>query len=368
MAITPIAAVIFDMDGVLIESESLWCQAEREASDALGLGFSDTDFAATRGKRIREVTQLWFDARPWDGPEPDDVAQRIIDRVVELVADRPPMDGVREALSLLADRGVRLGLCTSSDRVLIDVVLAALGLEDAFEVVHSAQDDEFGKPHPLPYLRTAELLGIEPQACLVIEDSLSGSISAKSAGMRVVAVPDAAEAGSGRFGFADLTLESLTQLDGATLTALADGQSPPSVSRPRFHRAFPVDDLARARWFYSEVLGALEGRSSDTWVDFNLYGHQIVAHLVALQPAPSTNSVDGHEVPAEHSGVLLNPPAWRDLVQRLEGHGDRIRWLMEPTTRFAGLAGEQHTCFVADPAGNALEFKAFADDRHVFAR
>jgi extradiol dioxygenase family protein len=136
------------------------------------------------------------------------------------------------------------------------------------------------------------------------------------------------------------------------------------TERPRFHLAFPVDDLAAARQFYGAVLGCPEGRSADHWVDFDLYGHQIVAHLVARRSERSHNPVDGDEVPVPHFGLLLRPPEWQHLAERLRDA--EIEFVIEPHTRFAGRAGEQSTMFVLDPAGNALEFKAFADDADVF--
>ncbi|MFP5486865.1 MAG: VOC family protein [Acidimicrobiia bacterium] len=136
--------------------------------------------------------------------------------------------------------------------------------------------------------------------------------------------------------------------------------------RPRFHIAFPVDDLVAARRFYGEVLGCPEGRSADHWIDFDLYGHQIVAHLVARRSERATNPVDGDDVPVPHFGLLLTPPDWRELADRLRAAA--VEFVIEPHTRFAGEPGEQSTMFVLDPAGNALEFKAFADDSMVFAR
>lgn len=136
--------------------------------------------------------------------------------------------------------------------------------------------------------------------------------------------------------------------------------------RPRFHLAFPVDDLAAARRFYGEVLGCPEGRSADHWVDFDLYGHQIVAHLVDRSSPRVTNPVDGDDVPVPHFGLLLRPDDWRTLADRLIAAG--VDFVIEPHTRFAGQTGEQSTMFVLDPCGNALEFKAFADDAMVFAR
>ena len=139
------------------------------------------------------------------------------------------------------------------------------------------------------------------------------------------------------------------------------------AERPRFHLAMPVHDLAAARAFYGDLLGCPEGRSSDSWVDFDLYGHQFVAHLDAdHRPSVLANPVDGHDVPVPHFGVLLRPPEWRALAERLVAAG--TRFVIEPYTRFAGEVGEQSTMFLLDPSGNALEFKAFADDSQVFAR
>ena len=138
------------------------------------------------------------------------------------------------------------------------------------------------------------------------------------------------------------------------------------MARPRFHLAFPVRDLAEARAFYGGLLGCPEGRSAADWVDFDFHGHQIVAHLAPGADAASTNLVDGEAVPVRHFGVILEPDAWRALADRLVAAG--TRFLIDPQTRFAGQAGEQSTMFFLDPSGNALEFKAFADDAQVFAR
>lgn len=135
-----------------------------------------------------------------------------------------------------------------------------------------------------------------------------------------------------------------------------------------FHLAFPVHDLAAARGFYGRVLGCREGRSSDTWIDFNLYGHQIVAHLAhdANQPVRMHNPVDAHNVPVPHFGVILTMAEWQELADRLGAAG--VKFEIEPYIRFKGQVGEQATMFFKDPSGNALEFKAFADMNQVFAR
>jgi len=139
------------------------------------------------------------------------------------------------------------------------------------------------------------------------------------------------------------------------------------MPRRPFHLAFPVDDLAAARCFYRDVLGCGEGRSSDHWIDFDLYGHQIVAHLDPDRAAQRAhhNPVDGEAVPVPHFGVVLAMADWQALADRLERAG--TRFVIAPTIRFAGQPGEQATMFFTDPAGNALEFKAFADDAMLFA-
>jgi extradiol dioxygenase family protein len=136
---------------------------------------------------------------------------------------------------------------------------------------------------------------------------------------------------------------------------------------PRFHLAFPVRDLAEARAFYGGLLGCPEGRSSDEWVDFDFYGHQIVTHLAPDElSGAATNAVDGHDVPVRHFGAILTPAAWNALAERLKAAG--TRFIIEPNVRFEGQPGEQSTMFFLDPSGNALEFKAFADDAMVFAK
>lgn len=134
---------------------------------------------------------------------------------------------------------------------------------------------------------------------------------------------------------------------------------------PRFHLAMPVDDLEAARAFYGGTLGLEQGRSSESWIDWNLHGHQFVTHLAPGRIEQVHNPVDGHDVPVPHFGLLLTVEGFQDLAQRLRDAG--TRFVIEPYLRFAGQPGEQWTMFLLDPAGNALEFKAFADDAQVFA-
>lgn len=136
-----------------------------------------------------------------------------------------------------------------------------------------------------------------------------------------------------------------------------------------FHLAVPVDDLPAARKFYGTVLGCPEGRSDETWVDFDLFGHQLVVHLKPRDPdrrAAHSNPVDGHDVPVPHFGVVLDMPVWERFAERLRAEG--VRFVIEPYVRFKGQVGEQATMFFLDPAGNALEFKAFADRDQLFAK
>jgi len=134
-----------------------------------------------------------------------------------------------------------------------------------------------------------------------------------------------------------------------------------------FHLAFPVHDLGAAREFYGGLLGCGEGRSSDQWVDFDFYGHQVVAHLSPAElHATAQNLVDGKSVPVRHFGVILEWDAWHRLADRLRGAG--VRFIIEPGIRFAGQVGEQATMFLLDPSGNALEFKSFRDPSRIFAK
>ena len=139
------------------------------------------------------------------------------------------------------------------------------------------------------------------------------------------------------------------------------------MTRPPFHLAFPVDDLAATRRFYGELLGCPEGRSADEWIDFDLYGHQIVAHLSPeAGRTRATNPVDGEDVPVPHFGIVLAMAEWKALAARLQDGG--MTFVIEPTIRFEGQPGEQATMFFLDPAGNALEFKAMANPENLFAK
>jgi len=209
-------ACIFDMDGVLLDSEPFWRQAEIEVFASVGLDLTEQDCMETMGIRIDEVVAYRHAQKPWDSPSQHQVAERIVDRVIELVRQRArPLDGVAEALAWFRERRIPLALASSSSLRLIRASLEALGLAEAFPIQHSAEHEELGKPHPAVYLATARRLGLPPSACLAVEDSLNGVVSARAARMSVVAIPEPAVAGDPRFVLADERLASLHDLPAA---------------------------------------------------------------------------------------------------------------------------------------------------------
>jgi sugar-phosphatase len=183
-------AVIFDMDGVIVDSEPLWREAEMEVFAGVGLDLSEADCERTMGMRTDEVTAFWYDHCPWPDPSPQVVEERIHARMLELIAERAEaIPGLEHALAVARASGLTIGLASSSSMELIDAVLSKLDLEDAFKAVCSATREAFGKPHPAVFITAARLLNVAPSSCTAIEDSVAGVRSALAAGMRVVAVP-----------------------------------------------------------------------------------------------------------------------------------------------------------------------------------
>ena len=206
-------ALIFDMDGVLVDSEPLWREAEREVFAGVGLELDDADCERTMGMRTDEVVRHWFGRSPWEGPSPAAVEALIEAKMQELIAERADaMPGVEHAMTIARDAGLELALASSSPPSLIDAVLSKLGYENAFAVARSAVDEDFGKPHPGVFLTTARLLDVDPGDCVVIEDSLAGVRSAHAAGMRVIAVPPAHLFDEPDYDDADIKLGSLEDL------------------------------------------------------------------------------------------------------------------------------------------------------------
>ena len=205
-----IQAVIFDMDGVLIDSEPFWRESEIAVFGRMGLRLTDAMCRETMGLRIDEAVNHWHRRHRWETPAPAEVADQIVGGLIELIQRKGElMPGARRALDFFGSRGLKLGLASSSAYSIINAVVERLGLAGAFDCVYSAEEEPYGKPHPGVYLSAAGRLGVEPTECLAIEDSLNGVLAAKAARMRCVAIPERAERLDPRFAIADLTLDSL---------------------------------------------------------------------------------------------------------------------------------------------------------------
>jgi sugar-phosphatase len=222
-------AAIFDMDGLLIDSEPFWRIAEMEVFSEMGITLSDEECGLTAGLRTRLVVEHWLERRPWDVElhPVADVTVRINQRVVELVRDGgAPKEGVQHALDFMRARGLRLALASSSNMPVIEAALARIGIAEAFEVVHSADFEKHSKPAPDVYLGAARRLGVEPGRCIALEDSYPGTDAAKAAGMVCIRFPER----GGPVSDADLELDSLLQLDDGvwqTLTTIPNGHHRP---------------------------------------------------------------------------------------------------------------------------------------------
>ncbi len=214
-------AAIFDLDGLLIDSEPLWRAAQVDVFGALGVPLTLEDCAQTTGLRLDDVVAWRRAQHPWQGPSDGEVFDRIIDRMIAAVqAHGRPMPGALAAVAACQAAGVPVAVATSSPARLVTPCLTALGLRDAVALWCSAEDDPLGKPHPAVYLRAAERLGVPPTACLAIEDSLTGLIAAKAARMRAVAVPAPEHQRDPRFALADWRLSSLQEFQARVLTVI----------------------------------------------------------------------------------------------------------------------------------------------------
>lgn len=207
-------AIIYDMDGVLIDSEPLWVRSEIETFEKLGISLTEEMCAKHTGMRTSEVVDLWYRENPWKGKSKEEVINAILINVSkQILTDGKPMEGVESSIDYFRSLGLKTALASSSDKSLINTVLQKLNLKDAFEVVNSAEHLKYGKPHPEIFLQTAEDLGVQPGECLVIEDSFNGVLAAKAAKMKVVAIPDKDHKNDKRFVIADYILNSLKEID-----------------------------------------------------------------------------------------------------------------------------------------------------------
>jgi sugar-phosphatase len=219
-----LSAVIFDMDGLLVDSEPHWRAAEIQVFEQhLGVRVTEAQCAETMGIRIDHVVRLWLGRHPKPGVNVDDLVGIIVDAMCQRMREQgTALPGVHKLVTLLKRHGLPLAVASSSPRRLIDAVLQRLEMTSLFTVVHSAEHEARGKPDPAVFLTTARLLEVAPDSCLVFEDSVAGVQAARSAGMRVVAVPPADQRHRPEFAEADLVIDSLERFTDETLAALQD--------------------------------------------------------------------------------------------------------------------------------------------------
>jgi len=210
LSIKDFEAVIFDMDGVLIDSEPLWKIAMEKVFSDLGCRLSKNDFQKTVGLRIDEVIAYWNKNQQLEIADEKEVENDIISRMIELVRENPvPLVGVLDTLVFLKKNKLKIGLATSSPNSLLQAVLDGLKIDQYFDVAHSAEFEDFGKPHPAVYINTAKKMNVVPEKCLVIEDSLNGIVSGKAAKMKVVCIPEKTHVKEPKLNVADFMFEDM---------------------------------------------------------------------------------------------------------------------------------------------------------------
>ena len=211
-----IKAVIFDMDGLLIDSMPLWKEAIKRAVLGAGSTFSEELWDASKGGRVDEIIEYWHDLSPWIGKSVASVENNAMDNALELIDKKgAPMIGVKHILEYVKRKKMKKAMASSSPQKIMDAVVAKLDLEDYFDLVYSAEREEHGKPHPGVYITAAEKLGVSPYSCLVFEDSLVGLIAAKAARMKCIAVPSADYKNDARMILADRVIGSLADFGNA---------------------------------------------------------------------------------------------------------------------------------------------------------
>lgn len=209
-----IKAVIFDMDGLLIDSEPMWRRAQAYAFGTVGLQLSEDDMKHTMGRRIDEVVAFWHHERPWQGASLKDIEALIVDKVIELVkSEGTALPGVSYILDFFTQKSLTMAVASSSYPEIIDAVIDTLHIRNYFEHLYSAQNEAYGKPHPGVYIKVAELCGVRPEYCLAFEDSPSGVLAAKAAKMTCVAVPTPENRHNKIIQIADEVINSLQDFD-----------------------------------------------------------------------------------------------------------------------------------------------------------
>lgn len=213
----PLRAILFDMDGTLIDSEPLWREAQVEVYPRYGMDVTYDMLEETMGMRLDEIVEHWME-KFGTTVDVEEVALQVNERALALILEKgEPRVGVEKALSVVKKMGYKTAVASSSDKEVMERILDKLGVTKDFDLIHSAQKEIHGKPHPAVYLATAEALGVEPSDCVVVEDSVNGVLAAKAAHMKCIAVPDSSERNKKEFGIADVVLDSLEALNSEVL-------------------------------------------------------------------------------------------------------------------------------------------------------
>ncbi len=208
-----IEAIIYDMDGILVDSEPFWRIAMIKGFNDVGVEFTEEDCRLTTGQRFDEVVEFWYHKKPWQEKSVKQLEKDVIDNLCEMLMENgKAMTGVEYSLDLAKKHQLKIGLATSSSWQIVDTVLKKLGVKEYFSAIESAEHLPYGKPHPEVFLNCASALGIKPQNCLVIEDSVNGVLAGKAARMKVVAIPEEENKHNPKFIIADYKLNSLLEL------------------------------------------------------------------------------------------------------------------------------------------------------------
>lgn len=207
-----IRAVIFDMDGLLINSEPFWQQAEKEIFGSVGLQLTTEMCESMMGLRIDEVVEHWYNYQPWEDPSKDEIREKIVDRVMELIGEKGQlMQGVKYIIDFFSNKNLKMAIASSSNMRIITFVVEKFDLAQHFEIIHSAEYEKYGKPHPDIFIHTAQKLSVSSLECIVLEDSFNGVIAAKAARMKVIAIPEPTTYSQTRFDISELKLKSLDE-------------------------------------------------------------------------------------------------------------------------------------------------------------
>jgi mannitol-1-/sugar-/sorbitol-6-/2-deoxyglucose-6-phosphatase len=216
-----IKAVIFDMDGLLIDSEPFWRKAQAQAYKTVGIEPTREDYDRYMGRRINEVVEAWYHEKPWDGPSTKDIENLIVENLISLVkSEGQLLKGVQQAIDVCKAASLPMAIASSSYNVIIDATVDKLDIRGHFDHLYSAEHETHGKPHPGVFITTAELLGVAPQDCLVFEDSPSGVLAAKAAKMKCVAVPEPSVKEHPYILTADVVIDSLEEFTPEILASL----------------------------------------------------------------------------------------------------------------------------------------------------